>query len=53
MTPYEQALWRQWEGKTPFKQEETSGRTRLREGRGHLLRPVGVREGKQDKDMLW
>ncbi|KAL3995738.1 two-component system, OmpR family, copper resistance phosphate regulon response regulator CusR [Sarotherodon galilaeus] len=29
--------------------EETSGRTRLREGRGHLLRPVGVREGKQDE----
>uniref|UniRef100_A0A3B4FZC2 Ig-like domain-containing protein n=1 Tax=Pundamilia nyererei TaxID=303518 RepID=A0A3B4FZC2_9CICH len=33
--------------------KETSGRSRLREGRGHLLRPVGLREGRQEKDMLW
>lgn len=29
--------------KTPFEQEETSSRTSLREGRGHLPQPVGVR----------
>lgn len=42
----------QWEGGAPFRQEETSGRAVLGEGRGHHLQKDGDNGSKTRQDSV-
>lgn len=51
--PFEQNLWRQWEGKPPFRQEETCSKMKLiyTSGRGEG-RKTGQRHAVEDRQRL-